>query len=478
MSVRAFVVAAVAPLIATGALHRADSCLKLGKAGTQVQGIVRVCPGHYRIADPKERGVLIVVSSGSRIDLSGVTLESGDTLPSDFVGTGVVLHGVDSVTVKGGRIRGYRFGVRVEGGQGHHITSMDLSGSRQQALRSTTDRYDEGDWLDIFHPDTFETYGAGLYLLRAEGVVVTGVVARGAQNGIGLFETRMSTIADNDVSDNSGWGIHLWRASRNVITRNKADHNLRCESPSYSRGCDSAALLLRQRSDSNLISDNDLSWSGDGFFLSGHRPLMEPSIANVVVRNNASFAFHNAFESTFSEWNVFVENRADSAEYGFWLGYSRSNSVERNSIIGSRMAGIAIEHGGDNGIAGNVIIGGRYGIRLFAPHEGDEASEGYRVDDNTIAMVEQGIVLERTVRTRLRGNLFDGVDDALIVDAAGADASVSGNVFLRVRRWFVRADSLDAGGNFWATRSLDSTATMVQGRVNLRPWRPASAAGY
>ena len=101
---------------------------------------------------------------------------------------------------------------------------------------------------------------------------VTGVIARGAQNGIGLFESRDAIIADNDVSGNSRLGHPSLALIPEHHLRNKADHNVRCESPAYRHGCDSAALLLRERSDSNLIADNDLTWSGDGFFLSGQRP--------------------------------------------------------------------------------------------------------------------------------------------------------------------------------------------------------------
>ena len=55
----------------------AAPCVRLTRAGTQVQGDVRICPGHYRIADPAQRGVVIAAASGTRIDLGGVTLESG-----------------------------------------------------------------------------------------------------------------------------------------------------------------------------------------------------------------------------------------------------------------------------------------------------------------------------------------------------------------------------------------------------------------
>ena len=456
----------------------ADPCLKPQRAGTSVQGDVRICPGRYRIPDPGEHGVLVVATSGTRIDLTGVILESGDTLASAFVGKGIVARDVDSVSIHGGRIRGYRFGIWIEGGRGHRVDASDLSGSRRQALRSTPAAYDEADWLDIFHPDSFTPYGGALELRRTLGATVTRVVAHDGQNGIGLFDSREAMVADNDVSRNSGWGIHLWHSSRNLIVRNIAHHNVRCESPAYSRGCDSAALLLRQHSDSNQVSGNDLTWSGDGFFLSGQRGVVDPSVGNLVARNDASFAYHNAFESTFSAENVFLENRADSSDYGFWLGYSRGNRVERNTVTGSRHDGIAIEHGGRNVLGGNTIIGGAVGIRLFAPHDGDDASADYRVDDNTIARAGKGIVLSRTQRARLRGNVLDELETSLQADSAASDAEVVGNVFLRAARWFIEAPVLDAGGNFWAARGVDSTAARVRGQVNLLPWRPASAAGF
>ena len=222
-------------------------CIRPTRAGTQVQGEVQVCPGRYRVPDPRGQGVLVAASSGTRIDLTGVTLQSGDTAPERYVGRGVLANNVDNVTIIGGTIRGYQYGVRIEGGRGHRISGVDVSGSRAQRLRSTPARYDERDWLDIFRPDTFELYGSGIYLRGTDGASVTNVVSRGAQNGIGLFAARSSYIADNDVSGNSGWGIHLWRSAQNIIVRNRAHHNVRCESEQYRRGCDSAALLSTKK---------------------------------------------------------------------------------------------------------------------------------------------------------------------------------------------------------------------------------------
>jgi parallel beta-helix repeat protein len=468
----------IALSLSAAALPPGEACTRLTRAGTQIQGDVKICPGRYRFADPREQGVIVIAASLTRLDLTGVTIESGDSVASRFVGIGVLSKGVDRVEITGGTIRGFRYGIRIEGGRGHRITSSDLSGSRKQELVSTATTFSERDWLDIFRPDTFERYGGGLLLKWTDGVAVTGVTAREGQNGIGLFGARASYIADNDVSSNSGWGIHLWQSSHNVIARNQAHHNVRCESPSYTRGCDSAALLLRERSDSNLITDNDLSHSGDGFFLSGHRPLVQPSMGNIVIRNNATYSYHNAFESTFSPWNIFLENRADSSRYGFWLGYSTGNTVRGNTIVGTKEAGIAIEHGSDNEIAANVIIGGQRGIHLFAPQAQHERSSNYRIHDNTLARLEQGIVLQNTTVTKVRGNLFDGVGEGLVVDSVGGATEVTGNIFLRATRYFVVAPRLFAGGNYWGTASEAATSSRLQGAVTISPWHAASEAGY
>ncbi len=459
-------------------LQGGSDCLRLSRAGTQVQGVVRICAGRYRIPDPEELGVVIIASSGTHLDMTGVTLESGDSLASEFIGIGIVSRGVDDVQIRGGVVRGYRYGVLLEGGRGHRVSDMILSGSRSRLLRSTITEFDEADWLDIFQPDTFETYGSGVLLKWTDQASVTRIVATRSQNGIGLFGARRSHIADNDVSQNSGWGIHLWRASHNVIARNEAHHNVRCETRSYSRGCDSAAILLRERSDSNVIMGNNLRYSGDGFFLSGHRPLVNPSVGNLVIRNDASFAYHNAFESTFSSGNMFLDNVADSSRYGFWLGYSSRTVVRDNRVIGTTAVGIAIEHGSDNTIAANTIIGGDVGVKLYAPHQGDDPSRGYRIDDNVLADLRRGIVLERTIQTRIRGNLLDGLGEGLVVDSIGRHTEVTGNVFLRAGRWFISAPSLDAGGNFWGSKSPEETARLMDGRITISPWLSAADAGF
>jgi parallel beta-helix repeat protein len=460
-----------APLASTAA-----PCVRPTRAGTQVQGEVRICPGHYRIPDPSDRGVIIAAASGTRIDLNGVVLESGDSVPTRYVGIGVSSKGVDAVWIEGGTVRGYRYGVRFDGGRAHRITGVDVSGSRSQTLRSTAQRADSADRLDLTTPETFVGYGGGILLQGVVGASVIGITARGAQNGIALLDVRESFVADNELSGNSGWAIHLWHSSANVITRNRANHTARCPAPALD--CRAAAILLREASDSNLITDNDLSSSSTGLLVTGTRPLTRPSIGNLIYRNNASLAARSAFTAEFT-WNTtFLENRADSTPRGFFLDHLTQSTLRKNTVIAAREAAIAVEHGSDNTISGNLLLEARVGISISAPRADSARSQGFRIDDNVLGGMEQGISLAGTTASRLRGNVLDRMGSALVVDEAGHATEVTGNVFLRASRWFIEAPDLSAGGNYWASADVASTSAKVRGRISVLPWRPASQAGY
>lgn len=465
-------------LVLSGTARNQAPCLRPTRAGTQVQGEVRVCPGRYRIPDRDERGVIIIAATGTRLDLTDVVLESGDSVPARFVGVGVVSRGVDAVTISGGAIHGYRYGLRLEGGRNHRVTGADLSGSRNQGIRSTSARPDSSDRLELIRPEVFEGYGGGLMLRETVGVTVTGVTAQGAQNGIALMAARESYISGNDLASNSGWGIHLWRSTRNVIVRNTLDHTRRCEVQVPAGECGAAAVLLRDASDSNTIMDNDLTSCSTGLLLTGGGRAAQPSRGNLIFRNDASGALSAGFTAAFGWNNTFLENRADSAAIGFRLDHAAGSTIRGNTITGSRTAGIVSDQGSDNAILSNVIIGGALGIKVGTSEPGGRPSQRYRIDDNVLARLEQGIIVEQTSRAQLRGNVFDGVGDGLVVDGAGHASEVTGNIFLRASRWFIEAPDLAAGGNYWATADAAAASARVKGRISVMPWKPASAAGY
>jgi parallel beta-helix repeat protein len=388
----------------------------------------------------------------------------------------VASHGVDEVTVLGGTVRGYRFGVRLEGGRNHRLSGLDVSGGRRQVLRSTAEQADTAERLDVAHVEASDQYGAGILLRGTSGAAVTGIIAHGAQNGIGLVEANETYVADNDLADNSGWAVHLFRSSHNTIARNDASRTRRCPTPGTD--CLAAAILLREGSDSNTISDNDLTASTIGVLVTGERPISRPSVGNLIYRNDASLATVVAFEAR-ATWGVsFLQNRVDSAAAGFDLVRLSGGLVRGNTVIGARGAGIEVAHGGDTSLEANVILGAPVGIRITAERSGTAPGRGFRVDDNMLGGVEQAVVLRGVTDGRVRGNVFDGVGDGLVVDGAGHGTEVSGNVFLRATGWFIDAPDLVAGGNYWATPDAPRAAEKVRGRVSVLPWKPASAAGY
>jgi parallel beta-helix repeat protein len=242
--------------------------------------------------------------------------------------------------------------------------------------------------------------------------------------------------------------------------------------------CGAAALLLHEASDSNTIVDNDLTASSLGLLLTGERRPARPSVGNLVFRNDASSALWAGFTASFGWGNTFLDNRADSVAVGFRLDHSGGTTIRGNTVIGAKTAGVISNHGSDNAILANILIGGAVGIRVGAPDQAGEPSRRYRIDDNILARLERGIVLERTTRAQLRGNLFDGVGDGLVLDGEGHATEVTGNIFLRASRWFIDAPDLAAGGNYWATADASTATAKVKGRISVLPWKPASAAGY
>jgi nitrous oxidase accessory protein NosD len=201
-------------------------------------------------------------------------------------------------------------------------------------------------------------------------------------------------------------------------------------------------------------------------------------VGNLVYRNDASLALVTAFAARGTLAVTFLDNRADSAAMGFQLVRVGGSLVRGNTVIGPRGAAIEIEHGGDTGVQGNVLLGAPVGIRITTPQPGLTPSRGFRIDDNMLANVELGVRLEGVADSRVRGNVFDGVSEGLVVDGAGHGTEVTGNVFLRASGWFIDAPDLVAGGNYWATADAAHAAARVRGRISVLPWKPASAAGY
>ena len=214
------------------------------------------------------------------------------------------------------------------------------------------------------------------------------MVAHNGQNGIGLVDATDTYVSDNDLSGNTGWAIHLFRSSHNTILRNDASRTRRCVAPIAD--CGAAAILVREGSDSNTISENDVTLSSIGVLLTGLAPLTRPSIGNLVYRNDASLAPGGGFAAR-GTWRVtLLDNRADSAAVGHPAREGERLARAREHADRRRRAAIDISHGGDTGLEANALLGAPVGIRVATPDSGVAPSRAFRIDDNMIAGVDRG----------------------------------------------------------------------------------------
>jgi parallel beta-helix repeat protein len=224
-------------------------------------------------------------------------------------------------------------------------------------------------------------------------------------------------IQDNTFSFNSGLGIGLYRSSDNLIVNNELEFNVRGYSHGfYRRGQDSAALLLYEQSNRNVVAWNTATHGGDGLFLWAGQTTMDSGSGgandNVFYANDFSWAPTNAMEATFSR-NSFLANRAMGSEYGLWGGYSFESKVIGN-CFGKNRFGIAIEHGQDNLIAGNRFDGDSLAIRLWGdsiqpsdwgyPKHRDTRSRDYRIERNVFAGTKLTVQAANTTGLGLAAN--------------------------------------------------------------------------
>jgi parallel beta-helix repeat protein len=393
----------------------------------------RIKPGAYAIPDMGEPGVLRVEGEGVVLILDDVLIHGGEEgqTPDTFTGIGLVVKGSAHI-IHNGAFRGFKVGVKVEG-EGHWVMGTDVSRNFRQHLKSTPKAEDPSDWLWPHENDEGEwaaKYGAGIWVHEATDVRILSVTGRSAQNGLLLDRTDHSVVKGCDFSFNSGWGIALWRSSDNQIEVNRTDWCVRGYSHGvYDRGQDSAGILLFEQCSRNTVGFNSATHCGDGFFLyAGHETTRKTgeggSNDNIVKSNDFSHAVANGIEATFSTGNRFEDNRMVDCNYGIWAGYSRKSVFARNVIQNCTYAGVAVEHGSENEITGNLIENCPRGISLWWDEDKEflESIYGEKVrTDSADTSIEGNVIRGGLVGVDLKissgievvGNLIEATEEAV-----------------------------------------------------------------
>lgn len=379
-------------------------------------------PAGTVIADADSNGVLHVKADNLVIQFKpGSVLRGASTNTpwSELTGIGIRLDGHTNVTIEGARVHGFKNGLVASRADDLKILGGDFSDNYRQHLKSTPAAEDGADWMFPHDNDRTlwrEQYGGAVCVEHSSRVTVAGLLVRRGQNGIILDHVNDSAIYDNDCSFLSGWGLAMWKSSRNMISRNAFDFCVRGHVEGvYNRGQDSAGILAFEQCNDNVFAENSATHGGDGFFgFAGKEALGERWLdrererlrketgkedvddllkvpaelakqltalgcnRNLFIGNDLSYAPAHGFEMTFSEGNGFVRNRVvENAICGIWGGYSSGTLIAENEFTGNggmayglERGAINMEHGASNLIVSNRFVNNKAAVHLWWDDDG------------------------------------------------------------------------------------------------------------
>jgi hypothetical protein len=403
--------------------------------GMVISHSVKVKPLNYSFTATDEIRTPILTVRGKHItvDFSGATLRGSDenSPPDRRSGLALKVEGED-ITLRNLKIRGYRLAILAHHCKRLHLTNCDWSYNWKQHLKSTSAKEDEADWMSFHHNENDEWiygtkdepgYGAGgVYLADCEKFEVDHCTDTGSQCGLMLNRCTEGLVWSNNFSFLSAIGIGLYRSSGNKVMHNAIDYCVRGYSHGvYSRGQDSAAILVYEQSNRNVFAYNCATHGGDGFFLWAGQSTMDSGQGgcndNLVVSNDFSHSPANGIEATFSR-NTFVNNRLVECWHGVWGGYSYDSKWLGNHFLLDGEA-ISIEHGQNNEIIANDFNPCDSDIRLWADPIADKSwgyglhrdceSHDYKISENLLGeTVAEPLLLRNTANLHvLNNNFFD-----------------------------------------------------------------------
>lgn len=430
-----------------------------------------VIPEGTYLPDADNNGVIHVAASGITIDFGDrprPMLRSAD-FGRDYetiTGIGIRIDRHADVTIRGASVHRYKQGIWATRADNLVLDDCDVSEGYAMRLGSTPHAEDSADWLWPHDNDQNQwatNYGAGIWIEDSRNVTVSRCIARSRQNGLILENVTDSRIYDNDFSFLSGWGIAMWRSSRNTISRNALDFCIRGYSHGiYNRGQDSAGILLFEQCNNNLFIANSATHGGDGVFGFGGKEALGQTPApthdadgnpwtyerkgcndNVFIDNDFSFAAAHGLELTFSFGNIIVGNTfAGNAICGIWGGYSQDTLIDANQFMSNGDAGyglergaINIEHSQRNTITNNSFLFNTAGVHLW--HDADPGlmqspwalANHDLTRDNAIVANEfmgEGVDIHlRDVRRTTIGHNSLGDAESPIVNQTGGDGEAA-----------------------------------------------------
>lgn len=365
--------------------------------GMTISSNTRLTPGVYYLPNGIE-----IVADGVSLDGNGALL-----VGAGRSGQGVRMNGRRGVKIKNLRLSEYYHGIAAQGCANLTISNCAVSGTAEVASNTI--------FLDIWRPAE-QAYGGGIFLHNVHDSRIQGNDLQHQQNGLLCYGCSRLSVRDNIASYCSGFGFHFFASSDCMVEANYADYCCRYEPRGAGTGhlgADAAGFLIAHGSCRNVFRRNNARMSGDGFFLAGLRPdwTHVPCDDNLFEENDGSYSPNIAFEATFSRGNIYRRNRANSCNYGFWLGFSSENTIEFNAISNNRRAGIAVENGVGFVVRDNEIGDNAYGLLLWSKYVAPFAQALPANDTSRDWLIVQNSFQRNGVAVRIAADQDHGVRD-------------------------------------------------------------------
>ncbi|MDI9639666.1 NosD domain-containing protein [Kamptonema cortianum] len=442
------------------------------KSGLIITESCRIAPGTYDISSGDTDGTsaaITVKGKNITVDFAGCTLRGtpSHTEPDARKGTCLRVEG-ENITLQNMKIHGYKSAVIARNTPRLTILDSDLSFNWKQRLGSTQEKEDLADWMSFHKNDNNEwlRFGAAIYLDDCDEFEIKGVVANGGQCGLMMTKSDRGLAWNNDFSFLSAVGIGMYRSSDNRIMHNKIDWCVRGYSHGvYNRGQDSTGILIYEQSHRNTFAYNSVTHSGDGFFLWAGQTTMDTGEGgcndNIVYANDFSHAPTNAIESTFSR-NTYVNNLLLENWHGVWGGYSYDTKIIGN-VFGLNGEAIAIEHGQDNEIVGNVFRRDTVGVMLWS-NLSQDPNWGYPKHRDT-----------RSRDTDIHDNVFFTMQGPIFDLKRTSNVSIQGNFIKRFNSLFLAGDGIEnltfGANTIWSFMPIDTSKMPWLKESNPNDWQ-------
>lgn len=420
---------------------------------------IRVAHGNYVLPCQAGEAAVTVRGADLTVDL-GSALIRGDA--ADFAafgehpthGTGIRLDGTggNRITLRGGIITGYHYGVKGDGLRGGAIEGVTVVNNRRlqsDARRELGDRM-RGLWLDFWATpeedategwtgaleteDLAVTMGAGIVLASCHETTCRGTIATHNTVGIADFYGQSNRYEGNDLGG-CPIGLRFWQAHGSqsqpiTVARNVFRFNTQPDPWWWSHGDSGAIVGVGLRG--CVVQENEIAFGGDGVFLSGFPRLPGQTQAIVIQGNHISHCYAHGIELDFAQACIVEDNRiADNWLSGVWAGHTAGILIVRNAFTGNNRGrmfggwsnsqgavscpqGRAVVVGNtfeDNWVAINLLQDDQPALWLFSGDAAQHIVTGNTCLNNRIGVRLGGVRASEVTGNLMRGNTEDLAGD-------------------------------------------------------------------